>query len=350
MICLLAFGLGACNKETPIPGDGMERLTLSPAVVHASLTAEAGAPTRAAVLSNHFYAGDTLGFCIVNTGTFDPYFAGYNNIKAVGRQVVSHTPAYYDTWSYTPAGTVSKTDYVGVFRNRGDIDIYGYHPYNKTVTDITAIPFTVSTIDSTHCDYMWSANTNVDLTTPGAVTEVSPLFRHAMTLLEFRLSTSYVGPMTVSSIELEASEPVFCLNGTYSAVDGTIAPDPLSLTDKLTIVYGSHGKPKTVALTGSTPAYTSCCIMVPEISVDAAATTKLKVTFKFDSDKPLYHQGGSYEFNLKDVVTTTGDGPKYGFIKEWSYVFGVKIDNFIKYSGYPVPVSWGDEVQPEIIF
>lgn len=340
IITLAALVLAAAGCEKNVPAtDSRDTvyLSIAPGISAGITPATAELPSKTSVGGTAFPAGSAVGISIFKAGSFDHYdIPGYHNI----RSEVNYT----QVWTFKPTGAASSTSKIGVFRNKGPIDIYGFYPYRSDIdgTNIDAIPFTVGTTEATNLDYMYASPVRIDPAQP-SVPVVTPSFNHAMTLLSFVIYTSYTGPMQLKYIRLDASDNIFGLRGTYNAadIDGTVSVDPGDRSNTLTVSFNKNI---------STSSNSSCDIIIPEVSVTADDETTMTVTMIFDADVPLHQGGGSYTFNLREIVTRIGVENKCGFIKGYQYTFGVKIDNFVKYSGYPTITGWTDSEQPEIIF
>lgn len=336
IVIMLPFILEACQKEAPAQADDMCILRISPFIVSADVEKSSAdaEPTRTAIANVISLVGSPAGISILKADAY-PYVAyelpGYSNIKALLRSANINAPPYYQVkWEFTPAGSSSFTPSLGVFKNRGGLDFYAYYPYNENVneTNIDAIPFTVGTTDATNIDYMRSKI--LDINPTQSEVAITPVFDHVMTMLNFNVGTSYLGPMKLNYIKLEASDDIFVMKGTYSAVNGKVTPNLSSKTNTLKIEYN-----KVVPMYAeeqTNPPF-QFAMMIPEIIVDDACLTTMTVTFNFDTDMQLIEGGGSYTLNLRDIVTNDG---RRGFVQGYQYVFTVKIDNYIKYSGYPV--------------
>lgn len=291
---------------------------------------------------------------------------GYDNIFASRTQ---GSNGVFNLWYYTPRGASTSSGSVGLFKSKGPVTVYAVYPSSLSfdVADYEHIPFTVGLTDATNYDYMYAVPQSVD---PSVVTDLTQnlLFRHTMTLIEFRLSTAYVGTLQVKSITVRArssqNPDVFGMEGTFSASDGTVIPT--AYADNLTIDYGN----KTVQWKNSTGTnvlkYTSFGIIVPEIAYqDGVDDIQLEVTFEFyypdadgDSDE-LIGKGSTLTFDLAEVKTPDEISVPIaqGLLAGYRYVFNIEIDNFIKHVGYPVAQPWmpeedgdGNDVTHEIKF
>lgn len=326
----------ACKKETASPPYEMTGLRIAPYIVSsASVESSAAAFTRSAV--NGLFNGFTVGLAVTKAG--DPkveYLPGYRNIRAFLDNISN-----VNLWDYKPAGATASTPQVGVYKNNGAVDLYGFYPYNPEVADITAIPFEVGNTNTSNMDYMW-ATPILGIDPSVTVTPLAPKLNHVMTLLYFDIKVSYAGPLLLKNIKLEASDKIFKLRGTYDASnDGKIS---IKEEDKSNILIFNWN--------AQLAASTSISILFPEISVAADDNTTISVSMYFDNDKMLYDGGGdnnAFTFKLKDVVTNTSN---FGFMRGSQYQLSIKIDNFVKYEGYPNPVvrDWTTIAEDPIIF
>jgi hypothetical protein len=362
------------------PGD-IVLLQPNPTAVVSVDTEPATRATITRVISP-FPKGSQLGICIVPQGTDfdnDPImplyeFPGYDNMLVFG-PTGTNDPEYITNWYYRPQG-VTTAYTTNLFGIKSDIviDLYGYYPYaNTNAKQTTAIPFELK-CDASNVDYMFTGKIEVDPVTPainGSTVTLDangriPLpmqFRHAMTLLEFRLTTSLPGPLVIDTIKISAKDDsntaaaVFGTKGTFNGITGAVTcteyRSELIFVYKKTVPYN-----KTIITAPTDPRnYTSCYMAIPEIDLTAVPAPgysglKLTVHLAFDESpgadtgRELY-SGSTQTFNLSDVPAT-GSG-KQGFIKAHRYLFNVTVDNFIKYSGYPsISTDWTEETVPEI--
>lgn len=271
---------------------------------------------------------------------------GYDNIKAERKGVAAPD----NIWNFTPYGGPASSTRIGLFPNRGaKVNVYGVYPYMPDFdpADANRIPFEVGLTDDTNYDYMYTGPVLLSVPASGSINENLP-FKHVMTLLEFRLSTTLVGTLTVNSISLEATgiadgQPrnIFLTKGTFSALDGSVDPGPApAMSDKLTIGYN-----KNVAYKQSEEQkYTSFGVIVPEIGPSLTTGTRLKISFEFDyknlnedDDGILAGQGGEIILDLDDILT---GGSAKGLLTGYMYSYTIEVDNFIKYNGYPEVQPW----------
>lgn len=335
ILIMLPLISAACKKETAALPDGMSGLRIAPYIASAA-SAESSAEIVSRSAVNGLFNGFTAGLTVTEAG--DPtaeYLPGYRNIRAFLDNISN-----VNLWDYKPAGATASAPQVGVYKNRGPVDLYCYYPYNASVTDITAIPFEVGNTVASNIDYMWATPIAVDPSEP--VTLIAPKLNHVMTQLYFNIQVSYAGPLLLKNIKLVASDKIFKLRGTYDATDdGKISTEEEDKSNILIFNWNAQ-----LAATNGIP------ILFPEISVAAGDNTTISISMYFDNDKMLYEGGGAdnaFTFKLADIVTNTSN---FGFMRGSQYQCTIKIDNFVKYEGYPNPVirDWTTVPENPIIF
>lgn len=280
---------------------------------------------------------------------------GYDNILAAGTRNGNGTY----TWKFTPKGGALSTR-VGLFPSHGQkVKVCAVYPYMSDFDPATAaeIPFEIGMTDATNIDYMYTGPVEVTLpaisTSAATQMSVSLPFKHAMTLLEFQISTTLVGSLAIKTITLKAEDAlgspvdIFALDGKFSAIDGSVF-DIQTRTSSMTITY--HKK---VAYNQAVNElrYTSFGVIVPEIPKSLTDGTKLKVTFEFDyknlheeNDDILKGLGGELELDLGAITTNS---TLQGLAASYRYIYTISIDNFIKYEDYPEVQSWYFEQNEE---
>jgi hypothetical protein len=186
-------------------------------------------------------------------------------------------------------------------------------------------------------------------------------FNHIMTLLEFRMSTTLVGNLTVKSITLQATDgsfapvDVFAMAGEFDPRTGVVTPLATTLQDEIVITYD-----KTVAYksTYPNPAYnapvrtwTSFGVIVPQIAHIAGGNIEAVIEFHYKhtdeygdedyDDDELFNDNQSHITIPFNSLLTSGS--TQGFLQGYRYIFNIEIDNFIKYFGYPIVEPWVNE-------
>ena len=380
IIGLMAFVLAACNEaDIPTAPDNINTvdLYLFPTTgVSAGVSARwaaTGSPIVTGALADKYpfpiSSGGTvnrsaLGVCIYPAGTnfttIKKYyiFPGYHNIKGIGLRdatgATADVPAnYYSNWSYLPqGGTTAIRDKIGLATSEtleGAVDIYGYYPYMEDMdrSNIKAYPFTVETVDSLNFDFMYTGLIPVDPNTGGGADLVPVfVFKHAMPVLEFRMITSFLGPLRIDRIELSATYKssgmpanVFADSGIIDFTNGTINTSGATFSNTFSIEYK-----KTIPRYVNTSTVPTLCNMVfPQILDN---DVQIKVNFVFadpndlsDSERDIIGNLAPLLIDLSDVTTYSS-----GLQNDYKYIFRVQIDNFIKYSGYPeILTTWTDE-------
>lgn len=354
-----AFALGAvsCSGERETGGgvpDG-DTVWFSPEV---TVGTEASAMSRTVVNDNsHFPMSSFTLWLESDTPDFqqDYYTLGYDNIMGSSSYGNSTLPS---SRNYILRGAEDRTQ-IGLMKSKNAVTFFGMHPYleNFDPTATTTLPFTVGTTNATNYDYMYTGPVTVDPNlSPSPIT--TPMsFKHVMTLIEFRMTTTYAGTLILNTAKLTATnggspQPVFLMNGTWNPRTGGVNPDAASASAELEITYNSTVKHEST----SDPGYTSVGFIVPEIPHTDGNGTKFKAVFKFQyrdqnntswtDYEELTGQPSEIEFDLDDILT---GGNAQGFCTGYRYIFNISVDNFIKYLGYPVVEPWSvpDENDPD---
>jgi hypothetical protein len=355
LLAAFAFTTVSCSKEE-IGTDGGDTVQFSPGI---GITAQTSVESRAVVADHGHFPLSRFGLWLESaTLAFQQsyYTIGYDNILG--------TSTYYqnapDTRRYTPRGASAAAS-IGLLKSKGAVTFYGMHPYTEEFdpATTTSLPFSVGITNATNYDYMYTGPVVVDPDVASTLTAAMP-FKHAMTLIEFRLSTTYVGTLMLNTATLTATnggspQPIFAMKGTWDPRTGAVTPDAGSATDVLEVTHDrTVAYEKASSLTSYAANYTSVGFIVPAIPHSVGTT--LKAVFKFqykDEDDTswvdydeLTGQPSEIEFDLDEVLTA---GTPQGFMAGYRYIFNVSIDNFIKYLGYPVVEPWTapDESDPD---
>ena len=168
---LAAFALCACSSGgdgvgdepgVPNPPTGGERLPIS-----IGMTVNDRENTRVTDLA--FEAGDQIGLFVVNRNADGTAQA----LKTTGNHVNNMRFTYNATW--TPDAPIYWTD------DKTHADFYMYYPYKATVTDVTAMPFSVNADQGTEAAYK-AGDVIIGSRTDVAPTEAAVMInaRHAM--------------------------------------------------------------------------------------------------------------------------------------------------------------------------
>ena len=389
IIALMAFVLAACNEaDIPTePGSNTNTVdlylfpTAGVSVGASARWAATGSPLGTVtdairekypfpLTSGSSVNRSALGVCIYPAGTDfltvnDYYiFPGYHNIKGIGSRDATGATAdvpvnYASHWSFLPqGGTVATKDKIGLATSaisEGAVDIYGYYPYMDDVdkNNITAYPFTVETVDSLNFDFMYTGLIPVDPNAGGS-TDLYPAFRfyHAMPVLEFRMLTSYAGLLKIDRIELTATSKaspgtplnVFADKGTIDLTTGAINTSGATFSNTFSIDY----KRTIVRYVNTTTVPTLCNMVFPQIlSTDALIEVKLVFADPNDpsGERPIIGK-------INPLIIDLSNAEYMGGLKNnHKYVFGVRIDNYIKYEGYAeINTTWDEGPVTDIEF
>lgn len=268
---------------------------------------------------------------------------GYDNIMAMRDKGKDYD--HYTAWKFTPKGAPNYAFYIGLFKNRGPVTFYAMSPYNAGFSAVNReIAFDVRN----NVDYLYTGPVAVD---PDVLSSLRPVmnFKHAMTLIELAVSTTMVGTLYVTGVTFETLDSsgnpaaMFYMTGKFNPITGKVTPDAGSLTSKLE--QNDRIAVEYIGDKASSPICTYIPFFVPQMNYTAGSGAKLKMTVRFEySDKEaqqhddeIFGSGSSVTFRLDDILT---GGTAQGFLAGYRYYFPVKVDNFIKYFGYPVVQEW----------
>ena len=171
MLLLATLALCACSSGgdgvgdepgLPNPPTGGERLP-----IRIGMTVNDRENTRVTDLA--FEAGDQIGLFVVNRNADGTAQA----LKTTGNHVNNMRFTYNATW--TPDAPIYWTD------DKTHADFYMYYPYKATVTDVTAMPFSVNADQGTEAAYK-AGDVIIGSRTDVAPTEAAVMInaRHAM--------------------------------------------------------------------------------------------------------------------------------------------------------------------------
>lgn len=341
----LALLIAASCSKGPGAENGAETgLRLTPMVSQAP-----GGPTRAVVTTTTFATGTTVGYMVIGSSDEEAQYAGLPHLPGYDKITSTHTSTT-GTWSYNIDGAYAGYSVAGQ-KTYGDIDIFGFYPYNASVTYLnrTAIPYEIGVVSGATAtateaqasrDYMW-ATPVIDHTMSN--TAVPMQFNHAMTCIRFNVRKMYVGPQIyVRTLKFSMDNGrTFSLGGTYDATVSvpTLTSDPTKEVSEITVTYD---KSLPANNTGRYP----FALIVPELKTTGPLDdAEMTVEFLFsDQENPGgldFHEGTTYKFRLSDVQdAVNGDGLLAGRL----YNVDVDLSNFVKYSGTPTVVfpDWDD--------
>lgn len=349
LITLLMIG---CSNDTlPHKEDGSVNLefkiVIPEAVNQGGKTRTAVGPVRPDAYISYF------NLCVVpdETANAEWYYnyLGYDNIY--GNAYWSYNTLGEHTLnriSLTPRGSTTTMPNMGLFPTKGSVRIYGVHPYipdfQKYIHNLENIEYNIGNSKETNYDYMYVEPVYMDMTgvKPGTTQTQSLTFKHAMTAMEIRLSTTHIGTVIVDSISLAATDgntkaAVFSKKGTYSAKDGSVIQQPDSYTDTLNITYNSLVGYKYSSYIFER--YTPFAFIFPPVEHKDGRKITATIHFKYINadESELIGQSSTMEFEFDNIQTA---GIHQGLVTGYRYVYTAEIDNFIKYSGYPEIEEW----------
>lgn len=251
--------------------------------------------------------------------------------------------------TYSPRGTNISMPALGLFPTKGNVWIYGVYPYianfHQLITDLDHIEYKVGSTNNTNHDYMYVDPVYVDMTglKPGDTQTRDLEFRHVMTALEVRLTTTHIGTVSIDSIVLEAYDgsttaPVFSMSGTFSARNGAVTPHPDNYADRLKLTYGIT----TVAYKFDEQPYrrySPFAFLFPAVEHKPGRKFRATIHFRHINQAGLSLAGQSavMDFEFDNIQTA---GAHQGLVAGYRYIYKAEIDNFIKYSGYPEIEEW----------
>lgn len=352
IIASLVLLFASCAKEQGSdPGDGESSFRIVPQVSsYASSQEQAAVSSRAIVEGTAFKSADEVGYIILGSaGSYRnegvPHLGGYGNVRA---QAVGT-----GDWMYF----IFYNQYLGQtltgFTSYGNVDIYGYHPYDQAVdeNDLNAIPYSLGTVSGTEVvttgamvekDYMYATPVLNYAMLPGQSAQMT--FNHIMTCLEFRVRKMFAGPaLTLSTIDFTITGTngrVFHVTGDFDAADGTVRRDPSTVTRILVDYSKTLGNTST---SQPTTTYMSCSLMLPSLECSGVGDdATITAVFHFvdqDGGQWEFRDGANttYSFNLSDVVDPVVP-TDYGLRAGKRYQVTVDVSNFVKYSGMPTVV------------
>lgn len=278
---------------------------------------------------------------------------GYHNICAT----FSANGTSLSDPKYTLGGSAIE---VPAVRKSAKLDIYAYYPHNDTVTNLREIPFSVDPAPDTPLgssgasgafpvDYMYAVPKDNSQSWSGVsasdIKVIEPEFRHTMALFRLVLSTKGTGNLTVSRVEITYKGSTgsmlsgIPLNGTYSAVDGTV-----SVKKRIQAIEYNYA-PRSIN-TSATAAANIFGYIFPEMLLNAANESS---NDKYPNDAQLEFTvwvnntptklNGTYVLPL-NTLKTGG----IGLVKGYRYDLNLVISNYLQIETTQVVVApWGDE-------
>ena len=284
--CLVLATLFGCSKE--------DTVVKSSYGSHLDIRVAVGS-RQSRALVDAFQTGDKVGLFVVSDKASDYTGSAYKNVVATA--VVDGGAT-----SWNLVQEVNLTD--------DGAGVYAYYPYNKDVTDYTAIP-----VDATlQTDYLYGvSSTEVSAMQPNA----DIVMHHALSAVRVSLHRgSYTGDGVVSSVGVIGN--VVARSGSLNAVDGSLS----SLLD-----VGADISVPTTGATLDADAETEV-IFVPVIASSGAELTVFAdidgVTYTYTHQVGSMLAGTVYNYNL--VMDESGFTLADMTVGDWGYTA----------SGYPV--------------
>ena len=317
ILMLMTFSV-SCQKESTVESnyDTVPLVFDSPSIVYTQ-------ESKASVDGSNFPPSASvypLGVWIVKGDTFEEQITTFKNMRAdlnVGAENEIH-------WNYYVYNGTTQYDVIYVMKGR-KADIYAYHPWSSSVTDITSIPFT-----SGQSDLMWAtpiklsaSDTNTDLP---IVRNLA--FTHALTCLEINIKTIYQGTVRLTSMTLtdKADQPRLISSGTMNAVNGELTFDApvssITISPNTSVTHQNVG--------------TMFYIIMPAIGDDSnpldLGNKKMELSFKFNN------VDAETTFTLPNIMA--GSELK-AFKRGYKYKYKLVLDNKMDFVPVGVEKNWG---------
>lgn len=355
---LLAVILTACSRESgPDSACTGEKVSFRvvPTVVGSSVSGDLH--TRARVTADDGFAtGSQVGLAIEKAAA--PALAAYyDNFRAL------HNGTTWEYWlNNSPVGTM-----LSGFSDWNLITLRGYYPYDASVTDLSAVPFSIAAQgaageasayeDQVSVDYMVAGPQSKDMFSDPVLLELE--FNHLFTAIDVKLRKAYVGPalkLVRATFEIGGTRE-FGIAGTYNAKNpnmtdlGTnVSVTPLGIR-KLDVSYNSSKKTfghNTVFNAGNT----SPLIIMPELRQNAVAgnedaTVKITLYFEDTDGNPFVFEDVADDgngnpvisFALSSVDNTAAGSADRGLLAGCVYSIEVAVGTYVKFSGAPVIIG-----------
>ena len=268
----------ACNEETEDVFNTQSKLNLK--------VQTAAIKTRGLIESATLPDASQIGLMLVDASgtTYDT--KTYNNIKATAS--TGKTP---QTWTLDSQVLLSSTDGT----------LYGYYPYNSSVTDLTKVP-----VNAGETDYMYA--TPAEELNDGSY-NANVTMNHALAAIRLKIVRgTYTAAGSVTNLAIKGDN--IATSATLNAKTGTLT----SPTGAGTAIN------KTVTQTLSSSAQTTDFIFVPVTGSSAQPTFTATIDGKdyvATAGATSFAQGNLYEYTLTiDAKAITLSDVKVG---DWSY-------------------------------
>jgi hypothetical protein len=277
--------------------------------------------------SSYFWGNSVVGLCFTTPNSTTAYHAGYQNVHArmgSGNQGV---------WWYSLAAgsSVEQRESIGLRKSWGSFDLYGFYPYSNTInnSNLDKIPYDATS----STDYMYAKKTGIDPNVT-AQRNIDLPFQHVMTAFVLRFKLKYVGSVhltkVVFSFDDATNNKFISTKGTYSAIDGTVTPDP---------DVANYTNTMTRTVNDAIPIgvnYLYCYFIFPAIKAPADANFTVTVYLNNGQTGGTELMSGTFHGKLSDLDS------QYRMLQGYSYSYDVLIDNYIKFSSTPTIGQWTD--------
>lgn len=259
-------------------------------------------------------------------------------------------------WLYYLDG-ISNGTLLSGFASWGEINIYGYYPYNNAVTNLEQVPFRIASnpaagvsyaLDSeAQTDYMVAASKTKNMSDAGTATSTVPLeFSHLMTAIEFSVRRlNYNGALPLIKLDKVVYEisgvRSFGIAGTYTAKN----PDMANMSANLDITESANRLeityPNSANITSTS--YTDRLLVIfPELRLttgsgrDTDNNATVTLTFHFtdqDGTPYVFEEEGvgnpSVSFELSEI---TNSGNDKGLLAGYTYTIQATVGTYTKFT------------------
>lgn len=360
-LSLLMLVFTACSKELGEKGDDVVTFGIVPTIIEAGSGDIGSVDTRAKL--NSFDSGLMIGLGINAPGASPALSSFYNHFYGLANGTI---------WFYY-LNNVNSGDKLSGFSHWGNINLYGYYPYNASVTDLAQIPFHIATVDGVtgkatgtdadaFTDHMVAGTATKNMGTGGS-TDISLRFGHLMTALELIVTRTHanVPALKLGSVIFEiGGNREFIVSGKYTAVNPTMSVPGTgdnikeigNVAKEMTIFY------PTATYMTSTSKYatvnTQLLVLMPELKHNSTtgfenATVKLTFHFLDQDDKPYIFEGisggnPSISFDLKDV--SNSNTTDLGLLAGYTYAVTATMGT---YTHFAAPTT-GTALPPQVIY
>ncbi len=353
------FILISCGYERPEhpAGSGAVPLRITP-MISDSGESEVGVITRAKI-DGEFTIGSTIGLGVSAPDAVPAISSFYKSFYGLFGG---------DAWRYY-LNNINGGDRLSGFRSWGNIEVYGYHPYNPATTNLGAVPFEIAVSNGMEAlgtdataltDHMVAGTQLKDMFTPDPEGDLPLHFKHMMTALAIAINrtggTQQFPELKIGRVTFEITDGnrEFVVSGTYNAIH----PDMLAPADNIT--PGETVKKMTIEYLSSTLIEMireeqglivphRLLVIMPELRHKAGAEFEdatVKITFEFiDQDGnmiELDNGNPSVSFRLSDV-TNVGTDDK-GLLAGYSYAIKAYVGT---YTHFTAPVT-GSPTPPHV--